>query len=234
MSSPATGSWPDAGWQGDWNQYLGFIANRVNSVTGIRYRNDPTIAMVELWGEIPAPNYPDPVGTTAQLQTFYAASLRRWRLLAPHILASTGGFSYLDDSGSGIPWQAIMGDSADSVCDVEINSTGDRNVSVPEVDQYCQSLGKPWFLAAWSACSQPTQGSWDLDHLEQSTPAATDGAMAAHARDMFDLAAGSSPATYPAIGTDFWNLGPQTWDTCDLGPSSPESGSQTWAVIAAV
>ncbi len=41
----------------DWLPYLRFIANRVNTVTGVRYADAPTIAMVELWGEIPAPAY---------------------------------------------------------------------------------------------------------------------------------------------------------------------------------
>src|SRR5262249_6799748 len=53
-------------WQSRWNQYLSFVANRENTVTGTVYKNDPTIAMVEIWGEIPAPGYPNPVGTSQQ------------------------------------------------------------------------------------------------------------------------------------------------------------------------
>ena len=57
--------------------------------------------------------------------------------------------------------------------------------------------------------------------------------MTAHVQNMYAVAAGSTSATYPAIGSDFWNLGPQTYNTCDLGPASPESPSQTWAAVQA-
>jgi hypothetical protein len=241
MSSAATGSnWPNLGWQGDWNQYVDFIANRVNTVSGVGYKNDPTIAMVEIWGEIPAPNgdggppsCASTCWTTAQMQAFYANTEARWHADAPNILISSGGFSYLNDSGSGIPWQAIMSNSSNAVCDLEINSYDDRDTTVPMVTPYCQQLAKPWFLAAWSACSNSNQGSWDINNWLQSTPSATDTAMAAHVQNMYAVAAGSTAATYPAIGSDFWNLGPQTYNTCDLGPSSPESPSKTWAAVQA-
>jgi hypothetical protein len=215
MASPA--------WQTDWNQYLAFVADRVNTRTSVAYKDDPTIAMVELWGEIPAPAYSDPVGTTAQLQAFFATSLAQWKALAPNILGSSGGFSYLNDAGSGIPWQAIMNDPNDATCDVEINSYPDRDTTIPAVTQFCKSIGKPWFLAAWSACDQQSSGSWDIDSWQ------SDAQMAAHASNMYAIAAGATPAAYPAIGSDFWNLGPGTAPTCDLGPQFP----LTWSTIGA-
>jgi hypothetical protein len=233
MSSSRTGSWPHLGWQGDWDQYLRFVANRVNTVSHLRYKDDPTIAMVEIWGEIPAPNEADPVGTTVQMRSFYARTLARWRSLAPRILVSTGGFSHLNDSHGGIPWRSIMANRSNATCDIEINSSGDRDITVEKVTRYCRRLGKPWFLAAWSSCSEPSGREQDLDHWLAATPPATDIAMAAHALEMYAIAHGAGPAAYPAIGSDFWNLGPATSDTCDLGPASPESPSRTWAVVQA-
>lgn len=199
----------------DWGPYLGFIANRVNTVTGVRYADDPTIAMVELWGEIPAPNYPNPVGTTQQITDFYSRSLAEWRADAPNILVSSGGFSYINDPHSGIDWKTIMADPGNAACDVEVNSTADLSVSVPSVSSYCRSLGKPWFLAAWSSCFGASRGAWDLDYWS------SDAAMAAHARVMVDVADGVSVP--PPIGDDFWNIGDTAavTGTCDIGPQFP-------------
>jgi hypothetical protein len=199
----------------DWGPYLKFIANRVNTVTGVRYADDPTIAMVELWGEIPAPNYPNPVGTTQQITDFYSRSLAEWRADAPNILVSSGGFSYINDPHSGIDWKTIMADPANAACDVEVNSTADLSVSVPGVSSYCRSLGKPWFLAAWSSCFGASRGTWDLDYWS------SDAAMAAHARVMINVADGVSvPAPF---GDDFWNIGDTAavTGTCDIGPQFP-------------
>ncbi len=199
----------------DWGPYLSFIANRVNTVSGIRYADDPTIAMVELWGEIPAPNYPNPVGTTQQITDFYTRSLAEWHADAPNILVSSGGFSYINDPHSGIDWKTIMADPGNAACDVEVNSTADLSVSVPSVSSYCQSLGKPWFLAAWSSCFGASRGAWDLDHWS------SDAAMAAHARVMVDVADGVSEAA--PLGDDFWNIGDTAavTGTCDIGPQFP-------------
>jgi hypothetical protein len=199
----------------DWGPYLRFIADRVNTVTGIRYAEDPTIAMVELWGEIPAPNYPNPVGTTQQITDFYSRSLAEWRADAPNILVSSGGFSYINDPHSGIDWKTIMADPDNAACDVEVNSTGDLSVSVPAVSSYCRWLGKPWFLAAWSACFGSSRGTWDLDYWS------SDAAMAVHARTMMSVADGVSvPAPF---GDDFWNIGDTAavTGTCDIGPQFP-------------
>jgi len=199
----------------DWGPYLSFIANRVNTVTGVRYADDPTIAMVELWGEIPAPNYPNPVGTTQQITDFYTRSLAEWKADAPSILVSSGGFSYINDPRSGIDWKTIMADPGNASCDVEVNSTGDLSVSVPDVSSYCRSLGKPWFLAAWSSCFGTSRGTWDLDYWS------SDAAMAAHARAMISVADGVSvPAPF---GDDFWNIGDTAAvaGTCDIGPQFP-------------
>lgn len=209
----------------DWGSYLSFIANRVNTVTGVRYRDDPTIAMVELYGEIDAPNFGVPTaGTTAEMIAYFHRSLAEWHALAPNILGSTGGFSYINypDSQSGIDWQQIVSDPLDSVCEVEVNSSADRDVSVPELSSYCKALGKPWFLAAWSSCyNDHPWGSADINDWP------SDQAMAAHAEDMEEITAdrgvtAPGPAMAP-VGSDFWNLGdtPVVEGTCNIGPQFP-------------
>lgn len=209
----------------DWKPYLSFVANRVNTVTGVRYKDDPTIAMVQLYGEIDAPNFGVPTaGTTAEMTAFFHRSLTEWHQLAPKILINTGGFSYINYPNSGIDWKTIVSDPADSVCSVEINSTADRDVSVPNMSSFCKQLGKPWFLSAWSSCyNHHPWGDADIDDWPN------DAAMAAHAQVMEQISAGrrsTGPApAMPAIGNDFWNLGASavTEGTCDIGPQFPQT-----------
>ncbi len=216
----------------DWEPYLNFIANRTNTADGLIYKNDPTIAMVELFGEICFPGESGSTcpagttGTTAQMQRFFDRTEKEWHALAPNILVSSGGFSHLvkpdnpPGVSSGIPYQAIYSDPANDVCDLEVNSANDYNDSVPKVTSYCNSIGKPWFLSAWSSCYQDSGYSYYF---------ATDSEMAAHAQAMYNLTLGESPSNEMAVGTDFWNLNhtPVTPGTCDIGPQFP----LTWATV---
>ena len=148
----------------DWKPYLSFIANRTNTADGLIYKDDPTIAMVELFGEICSPGESDSTcrkgttGTTRQMQRFFDRTEKQWHALAPDILVSSGGLSNLVKPDSptgvsdGIPYQAIYSNPANDVCDMEVNSANDYNYSVPKVTAYCKSIGKPWFLSAWSSC----------------------------------------------------------------------------------
>lgn len=219
----------DSSWQTQWNNFLSFIANRTNTVSHIQYKNDPTIAMLEIWGEIPAPDGSGGAPschatcwTAAQMQAFYHNTMSQWHTLAPNILTSSGGFSYLDYN-SGIPWKAVMDDPSNQVCDTEVNSSGDRNTSIPMVTNECQGLGKPWFLSAWSSCFQT--GGGDLTNQQ------TVAGMVAHAQDMYAVANGlNPPAAYQGIGSDFWNLGPGIGQTCDLN-NNPNGYPTVWQVI---
>jgi hypothetical protein len=183
--------------------------------------------MVELFGEIDAPNYgidPGTEGTTAEMTSFFKRTLAEWHALAPNILASTGGFSYINDPNSGIDWKTITSDPNDAVADVEVNSADDRNVSVPEVSAFAQQLGKPWFMAAWTSGQGNAGYNGDISHWP------TDAQMATHAQDMYNVAAGSGPAVMQAIGSDFWNLAatPARVGNDDVGPQYP----QTLSVVA--
>jgi len=80
----------------DWMPYLKFITTRVNTVSHVTYREDPTIAMFELFGEIPQPTGTGTNGTPQEMTDFYHRTLGELATLDPSHLRSTGGFSYLD------------------------------------------------------------------------------------------------------------------------------------------
>lgn len=206
----------------DWQPFLQFVANRVNTKTGITYKEEPAIAMVKLVGEIDAPNYSVSTrGTTAETTAFFKRTLAQWKALDKNHLVSTGGFSYINDANSGIDWKTIMADANNDMCDIEINSYPDRNISVPAVASYCKQIGKPWFLAAWSACLGAKDFADDINHWPNDTD------MAAHARAMYAIARNDNPAApapaIAAVGTNFWNLGavPARQGSCDIGPQFP-------------
>jgi hypothetical protein len=194
-----------------WKPFFDFVTNRTNSVTGVKYINDPTIVMIEIWGEIP-----QSTGDAA----FFHNALSYLRSKDPNHIISAGGLSYIDYN-SGIDWNTIMSEPLNQVCAVEINSSGDRNISVPNVTNLCKNLGKPWFLAAWSSCYQA--GGGDLTN-QPSIQGMTD-----HALDMYTIEKGTSPAAMPAIGADFWNLASAAPNpgTCDLSPQFPT----IWSII---
>jgi hypothetical protein len=136
------------------------------------------------------------------------------KALDPNHVISTGGFSYSNDKNSGIDWKTIVSDPNNAVCDIEVNSFADRNVSLPAVTNYCQSINKPWFLAAWSTCQGNSHFADDADHWT------SDIQMAEHAADMNGVA-----RILGSVGSDFWNLGetPTGTDNCDIGPQYPFS-----------
>lgn len=204
----------------DWNPFLTTMMNRVNSVTGVRYRDDPTIAMVELIGEIDEPNGSEPTlrGTNAEILAFYTRTLAQLRALAPNHVICTGGFSYLNLGR--LQWKPLMDLPNNQVCAFEINSFEDRDVTAPMVTQYAAQIGKPWFLAAFSSCQRPSNGSYDINAV------ASDAAGAAHHREMYELTRGRTPdALTRGCGADFWNLAPT--GICDIGLQKP----LTFAVV---
>jgi hypothetical protein len=203
----------------DWLPFLKFVAGRVNPYTKVAYKDEPAIGKIELLGEVDAPNYDKPTrGTTEETTAFYHRSLAQAKKLFPQQLVSSGGLSFLDDPNSGIDWRTIMADPSNDMCDVEVNSQGDRNISVPNVANFCKTAGKPWFLAAWSSCLRDHK---NFDGDINSWP--TDEAMAQHAKDMYAISRHKNPRApapgYPAVGTSVWNLGPS--GECDIGPQVP-------------
>jgi hypothetical protein len=55
--------------------------------------------------------------------------------------------------------------------------------------------------------------------------------MAAHALDMYRIAKGDDPASYRALGTDFWNLGAHLKSE---STTAAALGSSRWSLISIV
>ena len=199
----------------DWNPFLTTMMNRVNTVTGVTYKDDPTIAMIELIGEIDDPNGTEPTlrGTNAEILAFFTRTLNQLRAIDQNHVLCTGGFSYINIGN--LQWQPLMDLANNQVCAFEINSFNDRDVSAPLVTDYAQQIGKPWFLAAFSACTRAPNGSYDINAV------ANDTAGAAHFDQMYQLTRGNLPtyADTRGCGADFWNLAPA--GECDIGEQKP-------------
>ena len=193
----------------NWNRYLTFVARRVNTVTGVRYSRDPGIILVTFSGE-PLPvgshTFIDAAGasctisyTSSQLTSFYSKVERRWRALDRHHLRSAGGLSNVDLPNSGIDWQSIFGNNANSVC--AWKTYGDMFNWLPTGAQYCQDvLHKPWFNDEWGY-----------------TQASGDSARASSFTSQF-----ANNAANGAAGNFYWNanylVSPTTYD---VGPQTP-------------
>jgi hypothetical protein len=201
----------------DWGSYLSWVANRVNTVNGRVYDQDPSLAIVALAGEQNPPgsytltaNNGQPCTlsyTTSDLTAFFQRTLSESRHFFPSQLSETGGFLHLDYN-AGIDWQTIMGDADDQVCSLHVYSPGDATVSVPNVSSYCGSLGKPWI-----------DEEFGFPQSDGDTTRASDF------KGQYALS-----TQYGAAGTLFWNLGPQVaGDTYDVNPNTPN----TWATVLA-
>ena len=184
----------------DWKPFLNFVVNRRNSVNGVRYGSDPTIALVSFAGEVEPINASDNrLGvTTQQVTDFFRIMFAFWATNAPQQLKTTGGFLQLDWN-SGIDWKAIMALPGSNVCSIHVYSSGDQNITLPAVADYCRSLGKPWITEEFG---QPVS-------LNDST-------RAAWYQKVYDLQQQRGSA-----GAALWNVGPQTVDSYDVNPQTP-------------
>jgi hypothetical protein len=196
----------------DWGPFVAFVTQRSNTVSGMRYADDPTIALVSVAGEVEPLHTPaNALGiTTQEVTSFFERTLGEWRALDAHHLLSSGGLLQLDWD-SGIDWRAIFGLANDGVCSVHDYSTADQTVTTPAVAAYCASLGKPWITEEFG---------WDQ--------AIGDANRAAGFSAMYGL-----QLRYLAAGVAFWNLGTQVMgaggvvDTHDVNPSTP----LTWSAV---
>lgn len=194
----------------DWTPFLAFVVDRVNTRTGVRYGADRTIALVAFAGEPAAINGSDnAVGTTAgQLVDFYRTVEQFWRDRAPDQLLTTGGLLYLDWD-SGIDWQSIMELPNNDVFTIHLYSSNDLRVTMPKVAAAAEAAGRPWLVEEWGANAM----IGDDARVEQ-----------------FWTSVGMA-MTKGSAGFGFWNVGPGTQDTFDLGPQFPQvfRAIRTWS-----
>jgi endo-1,4-beta-mannosidase len=82
----------------DWGPVVDFVTSRRNTVTGVRYRDDPTIALISLAGEVEPFEHSDTdVGVErAHITTFFTRTLGQWKAADPRHLVNTGGLLHLD------------------------------------------------------------------------------------------------------------------------------------------
>jgi hypothetical protein len=200
----------------NWNQFISTVANRINTVTNVPYKDDPTIAFVSVAGE------PLPVGThrftasatgrpcslsysTSDLTAFYAATTSEWTQQGGTVLINSGGLGYLNESKSGIDWQSIFLLPTNAFCDIK--TYGGMQAWAPSAANYCKSIGKP--IIAEEFGWQQSAGDPQRAQLFAT--------MFAQLRAL-DFA-----------GTAFWNLGYQSAPTSyEINPSTPD----TFLIIA--
>jgi hypothetical protein len=189
----------------DWLPFLRFVTGRVNTVDGRPYRNDPTVAVIALAGEVDQPiTGSNPLGITSeQVTSFFGRSLGQLAELDPGVLRSTGGLLHLE-SDSGIDWRTIMSDPQNQICEIHNYSQGDRTAT-SLVAAYCAGLGKPWLTEEFGL--NQTDG---------------DARRSGEFQSMFDLQTQNGSA-----GVAFWNLGFELidvdgkTDTFDVNPGTP-------------
>jgi hypothetical protein len=208
----------------DWDAYLRFVVGRVNTKNGVRYGDDPTIAKIELYGEIDAPNYAVPLrGTTAETTAFFARTLHELKALDPNHVVSSGGFSYINDPGSGIDWRTIVADPDNATCDIEVNSFPDRDISVPAMNSASRGSCRPGARASTASgrATTSTTGSptprWRRTRRTCTKWRATCTRPRRHR---------SFPRSEPTSGTSA--IGPRASGVAILGRSSP-TRSRSWS-----
>jgi mannan endo-1,4-beta-mannosidase len=201
----------------DWTRFVTFVANRVNTVTGQTYKNDPTIAFVSIAGEpLPVGSHPFSAKATGQactitytttdLTNFYRSVIGEWQNTHAGVLINTGGLGYLNESHSGIDWKRIFALPGNAFCGIK--TYGGMQAWAPTAGQYCASIGKPLI---------DEEFGW-----QQQTG---DDQRAALFEQTFSLL-----QSMHAAGSAFWNLGYEVAsNSYEVSPSTPK----TFAVIVA-
>ena len=182
----------------DWASFIRHAATRVNTATGARYADDPTIALIAFAGEVEPINTSDNrLGvTTAQVTTFFQRAFATWKSFDARHPVSSGGLLHYGWN-SGIDWRAIF--AAADVCSIHNYSESDT-ATTPTVASYCAGIGKPWITEEFG---------W-----ERSVGDATRASLF---QGIYTLQANNGSA-----GVAFWNLGPQTTSpTFDVNASTP-------------
>lgn len=195
----------------DWSNLVTFVATRRNTVNGVAYKDDPTIALVGFAGEVDGiTGNTDPrTPTTSQLTGFYQRTFSQWRAIDDHHLLEPGGLLHFGWD-SGIDWRTIF--SYSDVCSIHNYSQSDSDAT-PTVASYCAGIGRPWITEEFG---------WSQK--------IGDALRAQNYQSMYNLQKGNR-----AAGAAFWYVGSQllgvngVTDTYDVNSQTP----LTWNAVVA-
>lgn len=193
----------------DWSGFLSFVLQRVNTVSGLEYRNDPAISYVEFAGEPSAPNGGDPLRPTpVELTAFYDTVTRYWAANGGQQLRCPGGWLFMDlgDQG-GIPVDAIAALAGVDILAIHPYGAGDLATGIPYLAGRALAASKPWI---------------DEEFGEALGGSTTEASRAEYFQDRYsaDDAAGG------CAGEGFWNIalsgvsGPGNYDVGGTGATA--------------
>lgn len=216
----------------DWKPFIRFVARRVNTVSGLQYKQDRTIVIVSFAGEPNPPNSQEPLKpTTQELTTFYATVMREWRRDDRNHLLSSGGLLHIDweevfgnPNGSGIDWQAIASLPNHDVPAIHnywgsFPPTADSDFKTPKFSTYCGQIGKPWITEEFGFKQTPVDFSTD------PPTGYSESDRGDWFRVVYDI-----QTSRQAAGVAFWNLGREVDpESHDVNPNTPT----TWATVQA-
>jgi hypothetical protein len=202
-------------YQQDWGDFLKFVAARRNTITGVTYDIDPTVALVSIAGEplsVGPHAFADRTGATCSLTygtgdlvDFYTRTLAQWTALSPTPV-NTGGLGYLV-LDSGIDWQTIFSLPTNAVCDIK--TYGRMLDFIAKASAFCSSRNKPWIDEEFG-WQQSLGDDYRARQFANTTKQIRD---------------------HQGSGALFWNLGYQVKPTTyDIGSMTPRTFA---AVIAA-
>ena len=138
------------GWYRDWINYL---LNRTNTLTGLKYKDDPTIMTWELGNEprcVSAGVYPrSSTCTTATLTTWADEMSTYIKSIDPNHLVSVGDEGFYAKDTSSSDWTINGGDGVDTIAFAKL-----KNIDVMSYHLYPGGWGKD---AAWG-------DKWITDH----------------------------------------------------------------------
>ncbi len=204
------------------------MATRTNTVTGVQYRNDPTIAIVSFAGEPNPPNSQEPLRPgTEELTLFYGRVFNQWKSYDHNHLVTSGGLLHIDwqalyTSDSGIDYSAIFGLQNQDVISIHnyfahLPATAANDTKTSIIATAAQSLNKPWITEEFGFPQTPVGNS--VTYTE------TDRADWFH--NVYEIQKAPAQGA-PSAGVAFWNLGPEVAGAShDVNPGTPA----TWAVV---
>ena len=207
--------------ESEWETFLSWVVNRVNTMTGVRYGDDATIAVISVAGE-PHGSGTEDCGkavSTSDLTDFYARTLGYLASIDPNHLRSNGGLTQTDwqqvyggAANSGIDGQSIFALTANTLPSLHTYppayaSDGTPiDYQSPNLGLFAHSLNKPWFTEEFG---------W--------TQSYGDAKRASYYQWLY-----AEQATYGSSGALLWNLGDEIgFHTYDVNPNTPS----TWAVV---